>query len=245
MLEKFEGVTPPQESKEKVDVFYHLLPNRGLEMAENLTGFEGFRKVDGVTAETEEQAKEYLREIMGRITARKSELHPRYKGDVHAQILWKEETGEIWEGHEYVGMGSQVLGREKNGLKLLIGSRYGFDGKEFVYAQDDSREKDEVRTTNEVSEPFSGAGDSNLWQELESLEWNRDEVEVIGGPYGDCLVAANDQSGINLEIDENQSWLALSVYSSQPPEEWARRLGHGSVVYKDNKKGETFVLVPR
>jgi len=245
MSEKMEGGLPPQEDREKGASDLRQLPNKDLEMAENVTGFEGFSKVEGATAKTEEEAKVYLQKIMRRIAARQSELHPRYNGDVHAEILWKEETGEIWKGHQYVGMGSQVLGREKNGLKLLIGSRYGFDGEKFVYAQDDSREKDKVRTTNEVSAPFSGEGDPKLWAELESLEWNRNEVEVIGGDYGDCLVAANDQSGINPEVDEHQSWLALSVYSSRPPEEWAKRLGHGAVVYKNNKKGETFILVPR
>ncbi|MBP7811382.1 MAG: hypothetical protein KA054_00885 [Candidatus Moranbacteria bacterium] len=243
-MPKFESGVPTQEIREETTSNFRQLPNRDLKAAENVTGFEGFRKVESATAKTEEEAKAYLQKIMRRITVRQSELHPNYNGNVHAQILWKEKTGEIWEGHEYLGMGSQVLGRKKNGLKLLIGYRYGLDGEESVYAQDDSREKDEVMTTNEVSEPFLGEGDQELWAELQSLEWNRDKVEVIGGAYGDCLVAANSQSGLNPEVDENQSWLALSVYSSQPPEEWAKRLGHGAVVYKNNKKGETFILIP-
>src|SRR5687767_8750417 len=102
MSEKFEGGIPSQEGKEKLTVSYQQLPNRSLESAENLSGFEGFSKVDGVVAKTEEEAKEYL-----------SKIGPD-------QILWKEETGEIWEGHEYLGMGSPALGREKNGLKLIV-----------------------------------------------------------------------------------------------------------------------------
>ncbi len=93
-----------------------------------------------------------------------------------------------------------------------------------------------------LSAPFSGDGDEALWAEFLALEWDRNEVEVIGGPYGDCLVAACDQSGVSPSVHPTQVWSVLSIYSSGPADEWATRIGHGATVMR--RGVETFIFVP-
>lgn len=222
--------------QDRSSVPYSALPNHELEAASQADPFDAFEPIEGHVFKTRDELEQFMQDHLRRSSRSTNRL------DAINQVLWNPESGQAWLGHGYQ---DAAVTRQKAGL-LLFQGELSPDDDEFHFweHEDDQRNADRAHRTNEVSEPFASAGDAQLWQEIEdTVTWDHSQVEVVGGPYGDCLQAM-ERSAVYPDIDPQERWMVFSVYSSQTPEAWAQRIGRNCVIYRNHKKQDVEILVP-